>query len=546
MLRISIFDEPFSTTMKLEGKLSKDWASEAERVWAGVAQRPEKQKKIIDLFDVTFVDDFGRQLLVEMNRAGAKLVGSGPMIAGLIEEIQGPAKPRSNGRLKKILFSLLALTALFTLVSRSAAQQASRNVLTLNEAIALAKLHNRQIKIQQLEAASAQDDVAIAKTHRLPSLQTDIYASGLLAPISFEYERGAFGTFPDIGPVPNTKTKVTAERSFNVLATGQLKQPLTQLYRLNLSVRALEANQQIAAEEVRKTEQEMLRDVRKSYYAILQTRSAAKANQVSVASLSELHRVLLDRLKLETALRSDELEVRVALAKAQQERVTLFNSLAYQCEQLNLLLGRDPATDFEVEEVSQLEAQEEDLGAARARAALMRPESRQSELKVKAAELDRRAKKAEGLPELGAFVSYASPFNVDVVPKNIAAAGLQLTWEPFDWGRRKRELDQKQHVVEQAALSSQHTHDAIQIEVGQAFRTLQETHANVEVASLNAEAVQEKLRVVTNQYEQKAALLKDVLDTRSKVAEAEHQRMESLVAFWNAKAEFAKAIGEEQ
>src|SRR5262249_34136131 len=158
---------------------------------------------------------------------------------------------------------------------------------------------NRELKIYQLDVASAADDVAIAKTKRLPSLQTDIYGSGLLAPISFTYDRGAFGTYPGIGPVPNTKTEVTAERSFNVLATSQLKQPLTQLYRLNLAVRSREAARQIEEEEARKSEHELVRDVRKAYYAILQTRSAIKSNHASLASLTELHRVLQDRLKLE-------------------------------------------------------------------------------------------------------------------------------------------------------------------------------------------------------------------------------------------------------
>src|SRR5262249_26188698 len=113
------------------------------------------------------------------------------------------------------------------------------------------------------------------------------------------------------------------------------------------------------------------------------------------------------------------------------------------------------------------------------------------------------------------------------------------------WGRRKNELDQKKLALEQATLSAQHTRDAIQVEVGQAFRSLQETHADVEVARLNTEAAQERLRVVTNQFTEKAALLKDVLDVRSKVADAQHHHMESLLAFWNAKAEFARATGEE-
>jgi outer membrane protein TolC len=53
------------------------------------------------------------------------------------------------------------------------------------------------------------------------------------------------------------------------------------------------------------------------------------------------------------------------------------------------------------------------------------------------------------------------------------------------------------------------------------------------------------LRVVTNQFEQRAALAKDVLDAQDKVADAQHKQQESLLAFWAAKADFVKAMGED-
>jgi outer membrane protein TolC/anti-anti-sigma regulatory factor len=546
MLRISIFDEPYSTTLKVEGKLASDWASEAQRIWSSIASRPEPKKKIIDLFGVTFVDDCGRQLLVDMHAAGAQLTGSGPMISALIDEIQGPAKNSSGGRFKKFMFSLLALLALIAVTAgRSFGQQTGAPLLRLQDAIDLAKVHNRQLKIQQLDAASAKDDVAIAKARRLPSFKTDIYGSGLLAPISFEFDRGAFGTFKDIGPVPDTKTKVTAERSFNVAVVGQLQQPLTQLYRLNLGVRAREIGAQIAAEEARQTEQEMVRDVRRAYFAIVQARSAAVTNHVSVASLMELQRVLADRVQLQAALPADEMDVRVALANARQQQTSLDNSLTSQKEQLNLLLGRSPETDFDVEDVLELEPSEVDLAMARAQAVARRPDLRASELRVQQADLDRRAKKAERLPDVGGFANYFSPFNVDVVPKNIAAAGIQVTWEPWDWGRKKHELSQKQIALDKARLAADQTRDSIQAEVGRAHRSLQERQASAEVAKLNVDAVRERLREVTDQFQQKAALLKDVLDVQSKLADAQHHHTEAMLAFWNAKAEFARTIGEE-
>ena len=89
MLRISVQNGPLTTRFKLEGKLAHEWVTEAEKAWSALTVMNGQKKVIVDLFDVEFVDDPGMELLAQMNHAGAELVGSGPMISALIEEIEG-------------------------------------------------------------------------------------------------------------------------------------------------------------------------------------------------------------------------------------------------------------------------------------------------------------------------------------------------------------------------------------------------------------------------------------------------------------------------
>jgi len=88
MLRISISNELELTRFKLEGKLAHEWVHEAETAWAVLKSLAGKQKVLIDLVNVSFVDEEGALLLASMRRSGAKLVGSGLLIAALIEEIE--------------------------------------------------------------------------------------------------------------------------------------------------------------------------------------------------------------------------------------------------------------------------------------------------------------------------------------------------------------------------------------------------------------------------------------------------------------------------
>ena len=89
MLRISVQNGPLTTRFKLEGKLAHEWVTEAEKAWVALTAINGTKKVIVDLFDVEFVDDMGKHLLAQMNHTGADLVGSGPMISALIEEIEG-------------------------------------------------------------------------------------------------------------------------------------------------------------------------------------------------------------------------------------------------------------------------------------------------------------------------------------------------------------------------------------------------------------------------------------------------------------------------
>ena len=100
MLRISVISEPVMTRVKIEGKLAHEWVDEARKAWATLLEFSRKTHIMVDLLDVSFVDDAGHELLSEMRRAGAELIGSGPLMSALIDEIEeaetATAEDRSN------------------------------------------------------------------------------------------------------------------------------------------------------------------------------------------------------------------------------------------------------------------------------------------------------------------------------------------------------------------------------------------------------------------------------------------------------------------
>ena len=448
--------------------------------------------------------------------------------------------------MKKHVESLcLVLTLVPAVAAAQPAPVAITQRLTLDRAIQLAVENNRQIQTAALQLQKANEDVEVARTHRLPVFDIQGQAAQLLTPVDFAFPQGAFGEFPGVGPIPATDTDVSVPRQLTYYFSSQVSQPITQLFRIGLGIDSARATSAIEQEHLNAQRLSVTNSVKRLYFAILQSESALDSTEQALALYRELDRTLEVRVAQKVALRADSLDVRFRLAKEELTRTTYQNTLASQKEQLNQLLGRDVRTDFVVEPVTELSIAEVDLDAARTRALENRPDLREARLKVEQADLDRRLKKADRIPELSVAVSYSSYFNIDVMPTNLATAGLQLKWEPFDWGRKGHELAAKTHNVTQARLAVRDTEDRIIVDVNNRFRMLSEKRALLNVARMAQATSREKLRVKTNQYQVQAALLPDVLQLRTEQASSDDQYQQALLAFWTAKADFENAIGEE-
>ena len=70
-----------------------------------------------------------------------------------------------------------------------------------------------------------------------------------------------------------------------------------------------------------------------------------------------------------------------------------------------------------------------------------------------------------------------------------------------------------------------------------------EARALLDTSTLTQEADREKMRVATNRYGEKAALLSDILQQEAAVAQADADYQKALAAFWSAKANFDYALG---
>jgi outer membrane protein TolC len=278
---------------------------------------------------------------------------------------------------------------------------------------------------------------------------------------------------------------------------------------------------------------------------VLQTESSLDAAQALAKQYEETDRVALQYLAQESVLKSDSLQVKAKLAQSRYQIIQLRDTLDTQKEHLNELLGRDLDIPFRTEAVPPISPAEMDLKVARQTALQQRPEIKEAAIDVSRANYDKKLAKAKYIPDVGAAIHYLDPINTEVLPQNILSAGVELKWDPFDWGGRRDEVQQKDVSLQQSHYQLQETQAQVLLDVDNNFRKLGESRSLLEVAQAGRDAANEKMREVSDQFKHSAVLLRDVLEQQAAVANADHDYEESLLSFWNAKALFEKALGEE-
>ena len=314
---------------------------------------------------------------------------------------------------------------------------------------------------------------------------------------------------------------------------------------IHLAIREQELSADLAAEQYRGQRQSIVASVKQAYYATLQTESSLEATQALVKQYEETDRVATQYLTEESVLKSDSLEAKAKLAQTRYQVVQLRDTLQTQKEQLNELLGRDLDTAFRTEQVPPISPAEMDLKAARQTALRQRPEVKEAEIDTQRAEYDRKLSRAKYIPDVGAALHYLEPINTAFLPQNIVSAGLEMKWDPFDWGGRKDEVKQKDVSLQQSHYQLQETQAQVMVDVDNNFRKLEESRSLLEVTQAGRDAANEKMREINDQFKHSAVLMRDVLQQQASVANAEHDYEQSLLGFWNAKAAFEKALGEE-
>jgi TolC family type I secretion outer membrane protein len=311
--------------------------------------------------------------------------------------------------------------------------------------------------------------------------------------------------------------------------------------------RAARVGQQVAEEQIRRVTQEVVFQVRKSYYDILVAVEFLAADRErrdrAQAFLSDVEK----RFGQGVASNFDVLRARVELANAEASLIRSQNSLHLNQTSFLRVLGASQESDVVLVDRLVHEPLQPAVEEAMRQALLNRPEVLSSKLTVKAQTYQVEGTKAGLLPKVllvGNYLLGNPPVSGAGGPWDDEFQGILSFEVPlFEGGATAARLVQQRALLEQFRVAVRDAEEQVLLDVTQAFLTLEDAEEFVRSQSVNLQQAEEGLRLAEAGYREGVTKQVEVLDARSALADARKNFSQAVYSHMLARLALERATG---
>jgi len=439
-------------------------------------------------------------------------------------------------------FRTSGIAGLTVMCAAALAGAAGVRRLTLAEAVRLAVVQNRTLKIARLKIQENEEKKAGERAAYFPALTTRANVWHLTELQNIEIPAGALGT---VGGAPNPAQNVTVPQGqLTLYSSGtMLAQPLTQLLRIHQANRMAAAEVASSRDDVKKAENEVALQVHTVYYGILVTQLQKKAAEQQTTYAAENLRESEEDVRNGSALKVAAIGGRAGLLEGQQAVLTADLQLADLRTELNDLLGLPLDTELELDpEVPtnfETQAKAEYLKIAWTQ----NPEILAAEQMVRKAQAGVAAAKTAYIPDITAFARYSHQDGVPFLVHNFGTFGVDLTWDVFDFGKRRAVVRERAAQLAQAEQNLERLKENVAVEVERSCNKVERTKSLVNVASQVADLRQESERLATNQVAQGEVLVSERRQATAARYKAQADLLQASLGYLLARAELERTVG---
>ncbi len=136
MLKVTFTDTPTEQKWILQGRLTDPWVSELWTSWTNARDAREGRRCVVDLNDVTFIDQNGETVLLAMMAEDVRFVASGVSTKYLLNDLRS----KNKNRLRKCMKYLHLVVLGFALLQIASVYMRVPIRLTMRETVAFASI----------------------------------------------------------------------------------------------------------------------------------------------------------------------------------------------------------------------------------------------------------------------------------------------------------------------------------------------------------------------------------------------------------------------
>jgi len=414
--------------------------------------------------------------------------------------------------------------------------------LTLIEAVHLALAQNRALKIARLKVLENEQKKVGEHSGYFPALTNQSNVLHITELQQVGIPAGAFGVVNGTG-IPAQGLALGQGKSTFVSSGTMLSQPLTQLIRVHAQNRIAAAEVATSRNELKRAENQVAIQVHTLYYGILIARLQKQAAEQQAAYAGERLRESEDDIRNGSALKVAAIDGRAGLLQGQQAMLTAELQLSDLTAELNDLLELpldtqlvlDPAVPANVD----LHSCEEFVQTAWAE----NPDIRASEDSVRKAKAAVAAAETAYIPDVTAYARHSYQNGVPFLVHNFGEFGVHLSWEIFDFGKRRAVVRERQAQLAEAEENLRRLKDEVAVTIQRSYNKVERTRNMVQVANQVVKLRQESERLAENQRNQGVILVSGRRQATAASYQAQADFLQTNLGYLLAWAELQQAVG---
>lgn len=437
---------------------------------------------------------------------------------------------KANNIIKVVLIGILLITKPI-----SAQEKLS---ITVENAVEIGLQNSKILHSSLMKVKSSEAKVREVNAARLPSLRLSAAYRRLskVDPFTIATPFGTFNISPSI--LDNYSVQLS------------LIQPLFTGFRLKSNAEIAELSAQSTSEEYNKDKNELIFNIKNSYWSLFKAREFKKVMDETVEQIKSHVEDAKNLLRVGMITQNDILKLEVQLSNTLYQQAEADNMVKLAIVILNNVLGISLDTHIEIISKPNLKRLEySSLDKLVSQAVQSRAEVKAADSRVKMSEASVTLTKSSWYPQISLFGNYYySKPNQRIMPSRNQFdgtwdAGISLSVNVWDWLTTSHQTEQAEAQLSQAEDGMKIIKDGITMEVTQNYLGFEQSNRKIEISELAVKQAEENMRVTNDKFKSGLAQSSDLIDAETALISARTNLTNSIVDYELAKAKLDKSIG---